>query len=135
MKKIKFFALWALLLTPPLLLSGCGDDATDDPTPGKTPVLTIKDNALGVINVEAAGQTVTLNYEVADAVEGKLAVAKSDKEWIHDFDCETFGQITFVADENVGEELTRSATVTISFRVPNRWPSKWRRTNVRSRSR
>ena len=78
MKKIKFFALWALLLTPPLLLSGCGDDATDDPTPGKTPVLTIKDNALGVINVEAAGQTVTLNYEVADAVEGKLAVAKSD---------------------------------------------------------
>ena len=31
MKKIKFFALWALLLTPPLLLSGCGDDATDDP--------------------------------------------------------------------------------------------------------
>ena len=42
MKKIKFFALWALLLTPPLLLSGCGDDATDDPTPGKTPVLTIK---------------------------------------------------------------------------------------------
>ena len=115
MKKIKFFALWALLLTPPLLLSGCGDDATDDPTPGKTPVLTIKDNALGVINVEAAGQTVTLNYEVADAVEGKLAVAKSDKEWIHDFDCETFGQITFVADENVGEELTRSATVTISY--------------------
>lgn len=100
---------------PPLLLSGCGDDATDDPTPGKTPVLTIKDNALGVINVEAAGQTVTLNYEVADAVEGKLAVAKSDKEWIHDFDCETFGQITFVADENVGEELTRSATVTISY--------------------
>ena len=92
-----------------------GDDATDDPTPGKTPVLTIKDNALGVINVEAAGQTVTLNYEVADAVEGKLAVAKSDKEWIHDFDCETFGQITFVADENVGEELTRSATVTISY--------------------
>ena len=77
MKKIKFFALWALLLTPPLLLSGCGDDATDDPTPGKTPVLTIKDNALGVINVEAAGQTVTLNYEVADAVEGKLAVAKA----------------------------------------------------------
>lgn len=115
MKKIKFFALWALLLTPPLLLSGCGDDATDDPTPGKTPVLTIKDNALGVINVEAAGQTVTLNYEVADAVEGKLAVAKSDKEWIHDFDCETFGQITFVADENAGEELTRSATVTISY--------------------
>lgn len=55
MKKIKFFALWALLLTPPLLLSGCGDDATDDPTPGKTPVLTIKDNALGVINVEAGG--------------------------------------------------------------------------------
>ena len=46
MKKIKFFALWALLLTPPLLLSGGGDDATDDPTPGKTPVLTIKDNAL-----------------------------------------------------------------------------------------
>ena len=52
---------------------------------------------------------------MADAVEGKLAVAKSDKEWIHDFDCETFGQITFVADENVGEELTRSATVTISY--------------------
>jgi len=55
MKKIKFFALWALLLTPPLLLSGCGDDATDDPTPGKTPVLTIKDNALGVINAELRG--------------------------------------------------------------------------------
>ena len=111
MKKIKFFALWALLLTPPLLLSGCGDDATDDPTPGKTPVLTIKDNALGVINVEAAGQTVTLNYEVADAVEGKLAVAKSDKEWIHDFDCETFGPITFAAYDNVAEELSRLHTV------------------------
>ena len=116
MKRIKFFALWALLLTPPLLFSGCGDDATDDdPTPGPTPVLTIKDNALGVISVAAAGQTVTLNYEVTDAVEGKLAVAKSDKEWVHDFDCGTFGQITFAADENVGEELTRSATVTISY--------------------
>ena len=78
MKKIKFFALWALLLTPPLLLSGCGDDATDDPTPGKTPVLTIKDNALGVINVEAAGQTVTLNYEVADAIRSgyMISIAK-----------------------------------------------------------
>ena len=52
---------------------------------------------------------------MTDAVEGKLAVAKSDKEWVHDFDCGTFGQITFAADENVGEELTRSATVTISY--------------------
>lgn len=115
MKKITFFTLLALLLTPPLLLSGCGDDSTDGDTPGKTPVLTIKDNALGVINVVAAGQTVTLNYEVADAVEGKLAVARSDKEWLHGFKNETFGQISFVADENVGEELTRSATVTVAY--------------------
>ena len=78
-------------------------------------MLTIKDNALGVINVVAAGQTVTLNYEVADAVEGKLAVARSDKEWLHGFKNETFGQISFVADENVGEELTRSATVTVAY--------------------
>ena len=115
MKKITFFTLLALLLTPPLLLSGCGDDSTDGDTQGKTPVLTIKDNALGVINVVAAGQTVTLNYEVADAVEGKLAVARSDKEWLHGFKNETFGQISFVADENVGEELTRSATVTVAY--------------------
>ena len=115
MKKITFFTLLALLLTPPLLLSGCGDDTTDGDTQGKTPVLTIKDNALGVINVVAAGQTVTLNYEVADAVEGKLAVARSDKEWLHGFKNETFGQISFVADENVGEELTRSATVTVAY--------------------
>lgn len=115
MKKIRFFALWALLLTPPLLLSGCEGDSAGDDTPVNPPVLTIKDNALGVISVAAAGQTVTLEYEVAEAVEGKLAVARSDKEWLHDFDNGTFGQITFVADENVGEELTRTATVTLAY--------------------
>lgn len=113
MKTIKFFALWALLLSPALLLSGCSDDTTEEDVPA--PVLTIKDNALGVIEVAAAGQTVTLNYEVANAVEGKTAVAHSDQEWLHDFDNSVFGQITFTADENAGEELTRSAKVTISY--------------------
>jgi len=115
MKTIKFFTLWALLLTPPLLLSGCSDDTTEGDTPVDPPVLTIKDNALGVIDVAAAGQTVTLNYEVANPVEGKLAVARSDQEWLHDFDNSVFGQITFTADENVGEELTRTAKVTIAY--------------------
>lgn len=115
MKKIRFYALWALLLTPSLLLSGCGDDSTGDETPVNPPVLTIKDNALGVISVAAAGQTVAFEYEVADPVAGKVAVARSDEAWLHDFDNQTFGQITFVADENVGEESTRSATVTLSY--------------------
>lgn len=115
MKKIKFWALWALLLTPPLLLSGCGDDSTGDDAPVNPPVLTIKDNALGIISVAAAGQTVSFEYEVAEPVAGKLAVARSDAEWLHDFDNEAFGKITFVADENAGEELTRTAKVTLSY--------------------
>ena len=115
MKKIKLFTLLALLLTPPLILSGCGDDSTDDDTPRNAPVLTIKNNALGVVNVAAAGQTVTLTYEVANAVEGKTVVARSDEKWLHDFNNETAGQIDFIADENVGEELTRSATVTVAY--------------------
>ena len=115
MKKIKFWALWALLLTPPLLLSGCGDDSTGDDAPVNPPVLTIKDNALGIISVAAAGQTVSFEYEVAEPVAGKLAVARSDAEWLHDFDNDTFGKITFVADENAGEELTRTAKVTLSY--------------------
>lgn len=100
---------------PPLLLSGCGDDSTGDDAPVNPPVLTIKDNALGIISVAAAGQTVSFEYEVAEPVAGKLAVARSDAEWLHDFDNEAFGKITFVADENAGEELTRTAKVTLSY--------------------
>ena len=107
--------MMALLLTHPLLLTGCGDDSTDDRTPGSAPALTVKTNETGTLSVAAVGGPITLTYEVANPVEGKLATAASKETWMHDFDNATTGKITFTVDENTEDDQTRTGKVVFSY--------------------
>ena len=83
------FASFALLAVPVLLI-GCGEDATDEKTQGPAPVLSVKLNETNTLNVSAAGSSrITLLYEVENPVEGATVSVSSEDAWLHDFDTAT----------------------------------------------
>ena len=93
------FASFALLAVPVLLI-GCGEDATDEKTQGPAPVLSVKLNETNTLNVSAAGSSrIPLLYEVENPVEGATVSVSSEDAWLHDFDTATAGQVFFVVDE------------------------------------
>lgn len=47
-------------------------------------------------------------------VQGGLLSATSAEEWIHDFDCDQAGQLTFTADANESDQ-SRSQTLTLTY--------------------
>ena len=65
------------------------------------------------INVPAARDVCTINYSIVFPVDGKSISATSDQDWVNTFDYSTSGQVSFVVDENAGEE--RKASLTLSY--------------------
>ena len=109
------FASFALLAVPVLLI-GCGEDATDEKTQGPAPVLSVKLNETNTLNVSAAGSSrITLLYEVENPVEGATVSVSSEDAWLHDFDTATAGQVFFVVDEYTEEGEARTGTVVFRY--------------------
>ncbi len=115
MKKFKLNALFMSLLLFSALFAGCGDDKTQDPEPGNAPVLKIQTDQPGKLTVSASGGRITLSYQVDHPVGSQLASASSEDSWLHDFENTTAGKITFTADENIEDDLTRTGFVTFSY--------------------
>lgn len=105
----------SLLLLFTLLGVGCSDEMTDDPKPGNDPVLKVLTDLPGQLTVAAAGGTVSLTYEVEHPAADQLASASSEDNWLHDFDNTTAGRITFTADEQIEDDVTRTGTIVFSY--------------------
>lgn len=110
---LPFFALYALLLTLPLVWTGCSDDSTDDSTPA--PVLTVETDESGSIAVAAAGGETTLFYRISDPIEGRTVTAMSEDVWLHDFDNAAPGRIVFTVDENTEYDRPRTGRIFLDY--------------------
>lgn len=67
------------------------------------------------LQVAPEGGSATMGYTITNPIEGVTAEATSTTEWLHDFDCSTEGQITFIVDENPEVGQSRTATVTVTY--------------------
>ena len=65
------------------------------------------------ISVPAAGDVYTINYSINFPVDGKSISAKSDQDWVNNFDYSTTGEISFIVDANTGD--ARTANITLSY--------------------
>lgn len=115
MKNFNRSTLFVSLLFFSALFPGCGDDKTDDPAQGNPPVLRVMTDDSGKIAVPAAGGTVSLSYEVENPTGSQVAAATSEDLWLHDFDPTAAGRITFTADENTEDDLTRTGTIVVTY--------------------
>ena len=115
MKKFKFTTLFVSLLVFSALFSGCSNDKTDDPKPGNPPVLKVLTDLPGKLTAAATGGTISLTYEVENPTGSQLAAASSEDPWLHGFDNTTAGKITFTADANLEDELTRTGTIVLTY--------------------
>lgn len=95
------------------LLTGCkNDDSGTTEQPTDAPEIEV--GAQTPQTIPAEGGTVTLAYEIVNPVQGGLLSATSAEEWIHDFDCDQAGQLTFTADANESDQ-SRSQTLTLTY--------------------
>lgn len=76
----------------------------------KIPILTIKNTNISVKGVET---NVNLEYSVKDAIEGGTITAQSSASWVKSFNYDEANNISFIVEENDGEE--RSATITFTY--------------------
>ena len=67
------------------------------------------------IEVAPEGGIATMHYAISNPVEGAEIQAVGNAEWLHDFDCSTEGEISFMVDENPEVGQSRTATVTVSY--------------------
>lgn len=67
------------------------------------------------LQVAPEGGSATMGYTITNPIEGVTAEATSTTEWLHDFDCSTEGQITFIVDENPEVGQSRTAIVTVTY--------------------
>lgn len=81
--------------------------------PDTTPRITLSN--LPSTNVAAAGDVVTINYEITNPVEGvSVSASAGDNAWVNTFDFTEAGSISFVVDANTAE-TERTATITVSY--------------------
>ncbi len=96
------------------LLTGCkNDDSGTTEQPTDAPEIEV--GAQTPQTIPAEGGTVTLAYEIVNPVQGGLLSATSAEEWIHDFDCDQAGQLTFTADANESDQSRSRVRATTEF--------------------
>lgn len=83
-------------------------------TPSTTPAITLSNIPTG--NISAAGDVVTINYQIANPVSGVSvsAAPESGDDWVNTFDYSTDGEISFVVDPKTTTG-TRTTTITVSY--------------------
>ena len=67
----------------------------------------------GDITVPAEAHTATLSYSIENPVSGESIKAESDQDWLHSFNYDTEGEISFEVDANTSDG--RDARVTLSY--------------------
>ncbi len=89
------------------------DEAGDEPTP-QTPVITLSN--IPTDNISAAGDYVTINYNITNPVSGisVSAAPESGDDWVKSFDYSTNGEISFVVAPKTTTG-TRTTTITVSY--------------------
>ena len=89
------------------------DEAGDEPTP-QTPVITLSN--IPTDNISAAGDFVTINYNITNPVSGisVSAAPESGDDWVNSFDYSTNGEISFVVAPKTTTG-TRTTTITVSY--------------------
>lgn len=83
-------------------------------TPSTTPAITLSN--IPTDNISAAGDVVTINYQIANPVSGVSvsAAPESGDDWVNTFDYSTDGEISFVVDPKTTTG-TRTTTITVSY--------------------
>lgn len=83
-------------------------------TPSTTPAITLSN--IPTDNISAAGDVVTINYQIANPVSGVSvsAAPESGDNWVNSFDYSTDGEISFVVDPKTTTG-TRTTTITVSY--------------------
>ena len=83
-------------------------------TPSTTPAITLSN--IPTDNISAAGDVVTINYQIANPVSGVSVSAspESGDDWVNTFDYSTDGEISFVVDPKTTTG-TRTTTITVSY--------------------
>ncbi len=76
------------------------------------PVLSFDITEFNDISYE--GDILTVNYSVANPIEGETISAASDASWVNTFDYSADGELSFVVDENEG--IARTATITVDYK-------------------
>lgn len=65
-------------------------------------------------DVSSEGDILTVNYTVANPIDGETISATSDASWVNTFDYSTDGELLFVVDANEG--IARTATITVAYK-------------------
>lgn len=76
------------------------------------PVLSFDSTEFNDISCE--GDILTVNYSVANPIEGETISATSDASWVNTFDYRVDGELSFVVDPNEG--VARTANITVSYK-------------------
>lgn len=107
MKKYLF-----LIAMSAALLTGCKKDNLENPDqPTDVPSI---ETGTSTLSIPAQGGTVELTYEIINPAEdGQISASQADS-WIHDFNYDTDGKISFTADANESTE-SRSQELTITY--------------------
>lgn len=99
-----------------LLAVSCDDNGgveepKDDPTPVEKPVINLKQSEVAA---EAEGGEYSVNYTIANPIDGVMVEATCDAAWITDIDVTVAGAIKFVVAANEVEE-PRETTVKVAY--------------------
>ena len=77
------------------------------------PVINVtSDNPMAVDN---SGDFYTIEYNISNPSVGVSIIANSDVEWIHDFDYNTAGEITFEVDAQESGAPARTGNITLTY--------------------
>lgn len=109
MKKYLF-----LIAMSAALLTGCKkDDPKNQPT--DAPSIEV---STATLSIPAQGGTVELTYEIINPAEDGRISASQAGDWIHDFNYDTDGKVSFTADANESTE-SRSQELTLTYTYGN----------------
>lgn len=101
------------ILAAVALLTACDKDAPVNETPPPTEPATLEINE-NFVQVEAKGGEYEITYTLTNPNKSDKLEAKSDAEWIHDFDYSIDGTVLFTVEAN-GTTETRLANLTLEY--------------------
>ena len=107
MKKYLF-----LIAMSAALLTGCKkDNLGNQDQPTDVPSI---ETGTASLSIPAQGGTIELTYEIINPAEDGQISAEQAENWIHDFNCDTDGKISFTADANESTD-SRSQELTLTY--------------------
>lgn len=95
------------------MLHGCTKPNENEQEPTVTPYITIQGLNGNSLSVSYESTDTTINYEIADPVEGGTVSAKADDGWV-ETDCSTENKIALSISANP-EDMPRSTIITITY--------------------